>query len=98
MIFWTPSKCKFLAPLIITEIIYLLATGGQGARLSHLLHSGGQTRPISRAIEHLRNNFDQPLRIKDIAREFGMSVSSFEHHFKFVTMMSPLQFQKQVGS
>ena len=40
--------------------------------------------------------FDQPLRIDDIAQELGMSVSSFHHHFKAVTAMSPLQFQKQI--
>ena len=83
-------------PLIIREIVYLLLAGGQGARLSHLLASGGDTRRISRAIGHLREHFNQPLKIENIARQFGMSVSGFHYHFKSVTALSPLQFQKQI--
>ncbi|MBK9314403.1 MAG: AraC family transcriptional regulator [Acidobacteria bacterium] len=91
-----PVEHMVLEPLIIREIVFRLLVGGQGARLSHLLASGGDTRRISRAIGYLRENFDQTLRIDDIARELGMSVSGFHHHFKSVTAMSPLQFQKQV--
>ena len=47
-------------------------------------------------MERLRNNFDQPLYIEDMARELGMSVSGFHHHFRAVTAMSPIQFQKQL--
>ncbi len=92
----TPDEIQVLAPLIIREIVYRLLRGEQGARLSHLLASAGDTRRISKAIEQLRENFDQPLRIDDIARELGMSVSGFHHHFKSITAMSPLQFQKQI--
>ena len=92
----TPDEIKFLAPLIIREIIYRLLRGEQGARLSHMLVSEGDTRRISRAVEQLKENIDQPLKIEDIARELGMSVSGFHHHFKSVTAMSPLQFQKQI--
>lgn len=92
----TPAEMPILAPLIIKEIVYRLLTGEQGARLSHLLDSGGDTRRISRAIGHLREHFDEPLRMETIARELGMSVSGFHHHFKSVTAMSPLQFQKQI--
>ena len=70
--------------------------GEQGARLRHLAILGGYTSHIARAVERLRQDFDQPLRIEDIARELGMSVSGFHHHFKTVTAMSPLQFQKQL--
>ena len=91
----SPAEQKILAPLVIKEIIYRLLAGGQGGRLSHLLRSG-DTRRISRAIGHLRENFARPLRIDDIARELGMSVSGFHHHFKSVTAMSPLQYQKQI--
>jgi len=90
-----PESRNVLAPLIVKEIIYRLLTGGQGARLGHLLASG-DTQRISRAIGHLREHFDEPLKIDDIARQFGMSVSGFHHHFKSVTAMSPLQFQKQI--
>jgi AraC-like DNA-binding protein len=92
----TPDKGKVLAPLIIREIVYRLLIGGQGGRLEHLLASEGDTRRISKAIGHLRAHLDQPLRIDNIARQLGMSVSGFHHHFKSVTAMSPLQFQKQI--
>lgn len=91
-----PDEMPLLAPLIMREIVYRLLKGNQGARLGHLLATAGDTRRISRAIERFRENIDQPLRIENIARELGMSVSGFHHHFKSVTAMSPLQFQKQI--
>jgi AraC-like DNA-binding protein len=91
-----PGERTFLALLTIREIVYRLLAGGQGARLSHLLASAGDTGRISKAIMHLRENFDEPLKIEDMARDLGMSVSGFHHHFKSVTAMSPLQFQKQI--
>lgn len=92
----TSDEAKILAPLIQKEIVFRLLKGEQGARLSHLLPTGSDTRRISRAIGHLREHFDEPLKIENIARELGMSVSGFHHHFKSVTAMSPLQFQKQI--
>jgi AraC-like DNA-binding protein len=92
----TPDEMRMLSPLIIREIIYRLLKGEQGARLGHLLASGGDTRRISRALKQLRERIDEPLRIENIARELGMSVSGFHHHFKSVTAMSPVQYQKQL--
>lgn len=57
---------------------------------------GGYTPHIARAVERLRRDFDQPLRTEQIAHELGMSVSGFHHHFKAITTLSPLQFQKQL--
>lgn len=91
-----PGESMFLAPHTIREIVYRLLAGGQGARLGHLLASAGETRRISKAIGHLRDHFDELLQMDEIARELGMSVSGFHHHFKSVTAMSPLQFQKQI--
>lgn len=91
-----PIERNILAPLITREIVFRLLMGGQGARLSHLFTSGADAQRISRAIGHLRENFDRPLRMEDIARELGMSISGFHHQFKSVTAMSPLQFQKQI--
>jgi AraC-like DNA-binding protein len=91
----TLEEIQVLAPLIIREIVYRLLRGEQGARLGHLMTSG-DTRRISKAVGHLREHFHEPLRIENIARELGMSVSGFHHHFKSVTAMSPLQFQKQI--
>ena len=91
----TPAERRVLAPLITREIVYRHLIGGQGARLSHVLTSG-DTRRISKAIGHLREHFDEQLKMEEIARELGMSVSGFHHHFKSVTSMSPLQFQKHL--
>jgi AraC-like DNA-binding protein len=92
----TPAEAPFLAPLITREIVYRLLMGEQGDRLRHIAVQAGDTHRIVRAIERLRKEFDQPLRIDGIARELGMSVSGFHHHFKAVTAMSPLQFQKRL--
>ena len=92
----TPEERKVLAPLITREVVYRLLRGGQGARLGHLLAAGGDTRRISKAVGHLREHYKEPLKIEDMARDLGMSVSGFHHHFKSVTSMSPLQFQKQI--
>jgi AraC-like DNA-binding protein len=92
----SPTDARFLAPLIRREIVYRLLMGEQGGRLHHVAVLGGHAHRIAQAIDRLREDFDQPLRIEDIARELGMSVSGFHHHFKAVTAMSPLQFQKQL--
>jgi len=92
----SPSQARFLAPLITREIVYRLLMGAQGDRLSQVAALGGSTQCIAEAVERLRKDFDQPLRIEDIARELGMSVSGFHHHFRALTAMSPLQFQKQL--
>lgn len=90
-----PGDEKMLLSPIKREIVFRLLKGNQAARLAHLL-SGSEDRRISKAIENLRENFDRPLRIDAIARDMGMSISGFHHHFKSVTAMSPLQFQKQI--
>ncbi|HEV2802459.1 MAG TPA: AraC family transcriptional regulator [Pyrinomonadaceae bacterium] len=92
----TPNEMKLFAPPVIREIIYRLLRGRQGERLSHLVTSESDTRRISSAVKQLRENIDRPLKIESLARELGMSVSDFHNHFKSVTAMSPLQFQKQM--
>jgi AraC-like DNA-binding protein len=92
----SPTEAPVLAPLITREIVYRLLVGKQSDRLRHIAVLGSSTSSIARAIARLRQDFDQPLRMDDIARELGMSVSGFHHHFKAVTAMSPLQFQKQM--
>lgn len=91
-----PSEAQALMPLIKREIVYRLLMGEQGARLRHLTVQGGNTTHIAKAVERLRREFDQPLRIEHLANDLGMSVSGFHHHFKAVTALSPLQFQKQI--
>jgi AraC-like DNA-binding protein len=92
----SPAEAPMLLPLVTREIVYRLLIGKQGARLRHLAIMGGYTPQIARAVELLRNEFDQPIHMEDLARELGMSVSGLHHRFKAITAMSPLQFQKQL--
>lgn len=92
----SPAEASILMPLITREIIYRLLIGDQSGRFRHIAVLGGFTPHIASAIQRLRQDFDQPLRIEQLAGELGMSVSSFHHQFKSVTAMSPLQFQKQL--
>ena len=91
-----PDEARVLLPLLTREIIYRLLKGEQGARLRHLAILRGYSPHIARAIERLRHDLDQPLRIEQLARELGMSVSGLQHHFKAVTALSPSQFQKRL--
>jgi AraC-like DNA-binding protein len=90
------EEARFLRPLVTREIVFRLLRGEQGGRLRQIAVLGGHAHRIARALERLREDFDRPLRIEDIAKELGMSVSGFHHHFKAVTAMSPLQFQKRM--
>ncbi len=92
----SPTEAHVLAPLIKREIIYRLLMGEQGIRLRHIAILGGYTHHIAGAVDRLRKDFNQPLRIEIMARDLGMSISGFHHHFKSITAMSPLQFQKQL--
>ncbi len=89
-------QARVLMPLVKREIVFRLLLGEQGHRLQHLSLLGSHAHPIAQAVERLRKDYDQPLRIGRVARELGMSVSGFHDHFKAITDMSPLQFQKQV--
>jgi AraC-like DNA-binding protein len=91
-----PNDYRVLAPLVTREIVYRLLIGPQGHRLRHLAMLGGQAHRVARAIQHIRENFNKSLRIEDMARALDMSVSGFHAHFKAVTALSPLQFQKQL--
>jgi AraC-like DNA-binding protein len=90
------DEARVLRPLITREIVYRLLMGDQGNRLRHVALLGGHPDRIADAVERLRREFDQPLRIDSLAQDLGMSVSGFHHHFKAVTAMSPLQFQKHL--
>jgi AraC-like DNA-binding protein len=92
----TPTEARVLAPLIKREIICRLLLGEQGDRLRHIAITSGYTSPIAKAIERLREDYDQPIRIEEVAQEVGLSVSSFHHQFKAVTALTPLQFQKRL--
>ena len=90
------SEYRMLAPLVVREIVYRLLMGAQLSRIRHLATVGGHPHRMVRAVEKLRREFNKPLRIEEVAHELGMSVSGFHAHFKAVTAMSPLQFQKHL--
>jgi AraC-like DNA-binding protein len=85
-----------LAPVIQREIIYRLLVGEQGARLRQMASAGSQSHQIGRAVDWLKENFSGTVRIDDLAAQAGMSTSTFHHHFRSITALSPLQYQKQL--
>lgn len=89
-----PDDLPLLAPLIERELIYRLLTGEQGTRLAQIATAGGQGQQIARAIQWLRQHYNRPLRIVELASMVNMSASSLHHHFRQITAMSPLQYQK----
>lgn len=89
-----PESIPVLAPLIQREILYRLLVGEQGLRLRQIASAGTQGHQISRAVDWLKGNFSKPLHIDDLAAYANMSNSTFHHHFRALTAMSPLQFQK----
>lgn len=91
-----PEDIPILAPLIQREIFYRLLTGEQGARLRQIAAAGSHSQQIARAINWLKGNYQKPLRVDDLAAQTGMSTSNFHHHFRSLTAMSPLQFQKRL--
>lgn len=92
----SPADMPILMPMITREIVYRLLKGEQGGRLRYMTLMGGYTSVIVKAVQRIQEDFDQTLRIEHLAQELGMSVSGFHYHFKAVTAMSPLQFQKQL--
>lgn len=92
----TPEDIPALAPLITREILYRLMRSPDGWRLAQMAVVDGHSQRIAQAIGVLSRRFQEPLRVEDLADEVHMSVSSLHQHFKAVTAMSPLQFQKQL--
>ncbi len=91
-----PRDIPAMAPLIEQEILYRVATGPFGPALLQIAMLETPTNRVAQAIAWLRQNFTRPLRIEDLAQHVGMSPSSLHHHFKAVTAMTPMQYQKQL--
>ena len=92
----TPQDIAALAPLAMREILYRLLSSEHGWRLAQIGTPDSHGQRITRAIAWLRERYRQPLRVDDMARAVHMSTSSLHHHFKAVTAMSPLQYQKHL--
>jgi AraC-like DNA-binding protein len=92
----SPRDIPAMAPLIEQELLYRILTGPAGHQLIDIAIADTQGHRIARAIAWLRENFARTLRIEELAEHVSMSVSSFHHHFKTITAMTPVQYQKQI--
>jgi AraC-like DNA-binding protein len=91
-----PADAPVLAPLIAQEVLWRLLAGPLGDTMRQIGLANSDLSHVSRAIAWIRENYAEPMRIDDLARLSGMSTSAFHRHFRAVTAMSPLQFQKRI--
>ena len=91
-----PQDIPFLSGLIQREIIYRVLRRPEGARLRAVATLGDQSHRTARAISWITANYAKALRVEELAQSAGMGVSTLHHHFKMLTSMSPLQYQKQL--
>jgi AraC-like DNA-binding protein len=91
-----PHEIPALAPLVLREITFRLLTGPEGARLRQIASAGAPAQRVARAIRWLRDHFAESLRVEALAKHVGMSPSALHLHFKSVTALSPLQYQKRL--
>ncbi len=92
----TPQHIPFLSGLIQREIIYRILRGPEGTRLRAIATLGDQSHRTAKAIAWIKTNYAKPLRVEDLAEITSMGVSTLHHHFRALTAMSPLQYQKQL--
>jgi AraC-like DNA-binding protein len=92
----TPEDIPFLSGLVQREIIYRILRGPEGARLQAIATLGDQSHRTAKAIAWVRSNYAKQLRVEDLAQVAGMGVSTLHHHFRTLTAMSPVQYQKQL--
>ena len=89
-----PGDVELLAPLVVDEISIRLLRSPIGVRVAQMGFAESSVHRVAKAISWLRDNFSQPMKVDELAELVNMSVSSFHEHFKAVTSMSPLQYQK----
>lgn len=92
----TPKDIPVLAPLFTKEILYRILQGQHGTTLEQIAIEGSSTYRIKDVIEQIMTNYSRPFRIEELAKIVNMSVPTLHRHFKEVTAMSPIQFQKQL--
>lgn len=92
----TPQDIPILAPMMLRELYYRLLVGEQSEAVRQIATSGSSMQRVASAIQLIKAEFTQSMRIEDLANRVKMSPSSFHQHFKQVTSMSPLQYQKQL--
>ncbi len=91
-----PEDISALAPLVLREITYRILAGPQGAKLRQFAAAGAPAHRIARAVQWLADHYAEPLRVEELAKRVGMSPSALHLHFKHVTTLSPLQYQKRL--
>ena len=91
-----PRTIGPLAPLVLREITYRVLAGPQGARLRQVAAAGAPAQRIACAVRWLKDHFVEPLQVESLARQARISLSGFHQHFKAVTGLSPLQYQKRL--
>jgi AraC-like DNA-binding protein len=91
-----PGDAAVLAPMLEREILWRLLAGEQGALVRQIGLADSSLSQISRAIQWIRGHYADMFRVEELARDAGMSAATFYRHFKAVTSMSPLQYQKQI--
>ena len=89
-----PSDMELVAPLVVDEILIRLLRSPIGVRVAQMGFAESSVERVAKAISWLRDNFSQPMKVEHLAELVNMSVSSFHEHFKSVTSMSPLHYQK----
>ncbi|HSR52642.1 MAG TPA: AraC family transcriptional regulator [Acidobacteriota bacterium] len=92
----SPQDLGALAPLVLREITHRVLTGPQGLRLRQIAFSGAPAYRIAKSIRWLKDHFNEPFQIESLAKRVNMSSSAFHQHFKGMTAMSPLQYQKRL--
>lgn len=92
----SPQDIGPLAPLALREITHRVLTGPQGLRLRQIAFANAPASRIAKAIRWLKDHFTETLRIESLAKHVGLSQSAFHLHFKGVTAMTPLQYQKRL--
>lgn len=92
----TPEDIPFLSGFIEREIMYRILRGPEGARLRAIATLGDQSHRTAKAIAWIKANYGRPLRVAELADVAGMAVTTLHHHFRALTAMSPLQYQKQI--
>jgi AraC-like DNA-binding protein len=91
-----PGDIPFLSPLIEREIMYRILRGPEAASLRAIATLGDPSHRTAKAIAWIKGNYGKPLRVKELADIAGMAVTTLHHHFRTLTAMSPLQYQKQI--
>ncbi|MFS0562740.1 AraC family transcriptional regulator [Terribacillus sp. 179-K 1B1 HS] len=90
----TPEDTEILAPLIIKEILYRIMQGKHGDTVKSLVAKGSKLSEVAAALDHLKNNFSHEIKIDELAKTVKLSPSALYHHFKQVTTMTPIQYQR----